>query len=76
MRPPGDPALLIAAAHGMGAAADELERLGRQAMAVAHGLVAGGAWDGPASRAYLTRDGMLEAQVRAAAGALRVAGEG
>jgi hypothetical protein len=76
MRPPGDPSWLAAAARRQEAAADELERLGRQATAVAHGLVAGGGWDGPASRAYLARDGMLEANVWLAANALRVAGEG
>jgi hypothetical protein len=76
MRPPGDPALLAGAARRMGAAADELERLGRRATAVAHELVAGAGWQGPASRVYLARDGMLEADVRAAATVLRVAGEG
>jgi hypothetical protein len=76
MRPPGDPTLLAAAARGLAAAADELERLGRQATAVAGDLVDGGGWDGPASRAYLARDGTIEAGVRAAASALRATGEG
>jgi hypothetical protein len=75
MRPPGDPALLGAAARRLAAAADELERLGRQAAAIAGDLVAGGAWDGPASREYLARDGALGTDMRVAASALRVAGE-
>src|SRR6266498_2618435 len=54
-------------AGALEAAADELERLGRQATAVAGDLVDGGGWDGPASRAYLARDGTIEAGVRAAA---------
>jgi hypothetical protein len=76
MRPPGDPTLLAAAARGLAAAADELERLGRQAAVVAGDLVGGGGWEGPASRAYLARDGTIEPGVRAAASALRAAGEG
>jgi hypothetical protein len=75
MRPPGDPAVLGAAARRLAAAADELERLGRQAAAIARDLVAGGAWDGPASREYQARDGALGTDLRVAASALRVAGE-
>jgi hypothetical protein len=75
MRPPGDPALLAAASRAIGAAAEELERLGRRATGIARDLVAGGGWDGPASRAYLAHDGMLDANVRVAASALRIAGE-
>jgi hypothetical protein len=76
MRPAGDPIVLAGVGRGMAAAADELERLGRQAAAAARALVIGGGWSGPASRAYLTRDGALEARVRIAAGALRSTGEG
>ncbi len=76
MRPPGDPAPLTAVVRGMAAAADELDRLGRQTTAVARDLVTGGGWTGPASRAYLVRDDALEADIRAAATALRVTGEG
>jgi hypothetical protein len=76
MRPAGDPIVLAGVGRGMAAAADELERLGRQAAAAARALVIGGGWSGPASRAYLTRDGALEARLRSAAGALRSTGEG
>jgi hypothetical protein len=76
MRPPGDPIALAGVGRGMAAAADELERLGRQAAGAARALVLGGGWSGPSSRAYLTRDGALEARVRVAAGALRSTGEG
>jgi hypothetical protein len=75
MRPTGDPASLAAAGRGMAAAADELERLARQAAAATTDLVAGGGWEGPASRAYLVRDGALEAGARAAAVALGAGGE-
>jgi hypothetical protein len=76
MRPPGDPVVLAGVGRALAAAADELERLGRQAAAAARALVIGGGWSGPASRAYLTRDGSLEARVRIAAAALRSTGEG
>ncbi len=76
MRPPGDPMLLAGATRGMAAAADELERLGRQATVSARGLVSGGGWDGAASHTYLAREAVLEARVRVAESALRVTGEG
>jgi hypothetical protein len=76
MRPPGDPVLIAAAAGRMATAADELERLGYQVMAAASDLVAGGEWDGPASREYFASGGALETEMRVAAGALRIAGKG
>lgn len=76
MRPPGDPTLIAAAAGRMATAADELERLGHQVVAAARDLVAGGGWDGPASREYFASGGALGTEMRVAAGALRIAGEG